>query len=451
MNDLERDLRQMFERREGDLREPRFAPVHAPAPLLRRTHRHQAGVVFAALAVVAALAIGSTAGVLTLLRSSERRVPANPTETPTSPDLGLVRRPDLGGPFTIRAASGVVDGEPWGIWASEDLRCLAFANVDGVHVNGLGSTRGGEAITAAGCDVGLNDGDLMDPRWGYVDGLVPGQQILYGLVSGRVARIGFAMDDGSTYLGTIHPASPEVTTDARLYTAVTDRRWGSFTGTLTAQGADGSVLGQTRYPSDADGPGGWSMPISVETMLASGIPVNEEEGRPSEPDRWEISVWRNGSGDWCLGTIFPNASQSFDRFVAWADPRLPSALVASEGRGCGPREALFQDIRSGAIGHADVWSIESQVLGSWDWSLAYRTFGTVSDDVAAVRLEIGDGQVVDATLHDPPPGFEDMGRLFVAEFRSKDEPKEGSGRSITWRAIALDASGEVLGADEMSP
>ena len=81
----------------------------------------------------------------------------------------------------------------------------------------------------------------------------------------------------------------------------------------------------------------------------------------------------------------------------------------------------------------------------------YRAVGTASSDVASVRIELGDGQVVDAVLYDPPPGLEDMGRLFVAEFRSKDHPWEYGGEGgITWRAVALGANGEVLGSDEVS-
>ena len=446
MNDLERDLREMYERREGDLQELRFSPAHIPETVRRRTRLHQAGVVLAAVAVVAVLAIGSTAGAMSLLRSSERGVPANPspTSTPGLPVGGRVSSPNLG-VYDVNAAWGEVDGNFWNIWTNADLSCIAF--VDSLRI-GTGST--------SRCNAGLRGDDLklMKPATAYAPVLAGHQQIFYGLVSARVARVELAVDDGTIYVGTIHPASPEMTVDARVYTVVTDRRWGSFTGTLTATGADDSVLGRLRYPSDADAPGGWSMPLSVEATLASGVPVNEEDGRSSEPDRWEISVWRNGSRDWCLGTIFPNASQTLDRFVAWADPRLPSALVATEGRGCGPRGELFQGIRSGAIGHADVWHIQGPVLGSSYGWWVYRASGTVSDDVASVRLETGDGQVVDAELYDPPPGFEDMGRLFVAEFRSKaDPPSEapGGGRRIGWRAVALDANGEVLGSDEIGP
>jgi hypothetical protein len=439
MNDLERDLRQMFERREADLRGPRFAPAHIPEPVRRQTRRRQVGVVLATAVVVAALAIGSTAGAMTLLRSSERRVPTNPNET--------TRPPFLDREYTVRVATGTVPGEtfPWEIWASEDLRCLAFASADGLD---------------SGCGEAYDGSDLMPLRECEIGCPVVDNVILYGVVSPRVTTVELLVDDGTTYVGTIHPSPPDVTRGARVFTVVTDRgQVEPFTAILTVTGADGSVLGQARYPLDSDTAGGPSRPDRIEATLASGVPVNDE-GRASDPDRWEISIWRNPSGDWCLGTIYPNASQTSGRalaYVGWFE--LPPARVATEGNGCGSREAMFQGIRSAAIGHADVWSMPGPVLGDrWSWTYPhrwrwtyYRTWGTVSEGVAAVRLEIGDGQVVDATLHDPPPGFEDMGRLFVAEFRSRHVWGEASDDTITWRAVALDANGGVLGADEISP
>jgi hypothetical protein len=438
MNDLKRDLRTMFERREADLREPRFAPTHAPKLVRRRTRRRQVGVVLAAVVAVTALAIGSTAGALVLFRGSERRVPANPNET--------VPPPFLDREYTVRVATGRVPGEtlPWEIWASEDLRCLAFASADGLD-SGCGEAYGGR--------------DLMPLRECELGCPVVDNVILYGVVSSRVTAVELLVDDGTTYIGTIHPSQPEVTSGARVFTVVTGRgRFEPFTATLTVTGADGSVLGQARYPLDSDTAGGPSLPSWVEATLASGVPVNHD-GRASEPDRWEISIWRNLSGDWCLGTIYPNASLTNGRaiaYVGWFE--LPPARVATEGNECGSREAILQGIRSGAIGHADVWSMPGPVLGDrWSWTYPhrwrwtyYRAWGTVSEGVAAVRLEIGDGQVVDATLYDPPPGFENMGRLFVAEFRSRHEWGEASEDRITWRAVALGPSGEVLGTDEMS-
>lgn len=77
MIDLERELRALLEE------DARHAP---PAPearaVLRRTRRRQVGVVLTTLAVVAAVAVGSVAGVSALIRSSERRIPIGPTETP---------------------------------------------------------------------------------------------------------------------------------------------------------------------------------------------------------------------------------------------------------------------------------------------------------------------------------------------------------------------------------
>ena len=92
---------------------------------------------------------------------------------------------------------------------------------------------------------------------------------------------------------------------------------------------------------------------------------------------------------------------------------------AAEGRGCGPRVSLFDGIRRGAIGHADVWWINvaetiqdplaPDLMESAEQTFAYRASGTVSDDVVAVRIEVDDGSVVEARLYDPPSGLEDVG------------------------------------------
>ncbi len=433
MNDLERDLRQMFERHEADLREPRFAPARAPGPLLRRTRRRQVGVALPAIAVAAVVAIGSTAGAVAVLRSSDRRTPADRSETPTPPPSpGEALRPSgLDDRFTIAFAQGQVNGFAWAIWANEDLSCVGFASdAPGVDVECGGAPYGGSHLTEVGECV------YACP--------VPGQPIVYGPASSQVAGVELVLDDGTTYSGVIHPSPPEVTSGVRFFTVTTDQRQG-FTGTLIATGAQGQVLERLRYPRNADAPGGPSLPVAVETTLASGAPMIEYDGRPYEPEQWEIAVWRTAADDWCLGTFYPNASK---------------ALVAAEGRGCGSRKQLFDGIRSGAIGHADVWwmnaldTIQEPVapeLGkSAQERFLYRAWGTVSANVSAVRIEVADGSVVEAQLYDPPPGLEDLGRLFVAEFRSKLAPLEydsGMG-GITWRAVALGADGEVLGSDE---
>jgi hypothetical protein len=421
VNDLERDLRQMFEQREADVRGPRFAPPHSPERVLRRTRRRQVGVVLTVFAVVAGVAIGSTAGAMSLLRSSDRRMPANPspTPTPTLPVGGLISSPDLG-VYDVNVAWGEVDGAPWNIWASQDLSCLAFANGNG---------------TDAGCLYRHDGSDLMAPDTCWYACPVLMRSILFGLVSPRVARVKLEVDGGTVYVATIHPAAPELTVDTRLYTIPTDEGVHTFTGTVTAFGAEGEVLGTVRFPQNADRAGGPSTPVSIEAKLASGAPVSEVDGRTLEDYRWELTIWRNVLGDRCLGTIFPSATP----------PTAP--IVATEGLGCVSRERLFDGIRAGPIGHADVWYGDTYEHGWW----TYRAIGTVSADVAAVRLEVGDGQVVDAVLYDLPPGFEDMGRLFLAEFSSKLHPwAEGGEGGIRWRAIALDPNGEVLGSDEIT-
>jgi hypothetical protein len=75
MNDLDRDLREMFRRREGDIR----TPSTTPTPVLRRTKRRQLGTVLTAAAlvvVVAATAVGGSA----LLRGGGRATPGDETD-----------------------------------------------------------------------------------------------------------------------------------------------------------------------------------------------------------------------------------------------------------------------------------------------------------------------------------------------------------------------------------
>jgi hypothetical protein len=434
MNDLERDLRQLFEQHEADLREPRFAPAHAPMPVLRRTRRRQVGVALTALAVIAGVAIGSTVGAAALLRTSDRKMPAdqNPTSSPTPGEAGPSS--DLADQYSTVLAQGEVDGVAWVIWGNADGVACGFAN----DVGGID----------AGCghDQRPHGTDLSQIGECIYACPTPGEPIVYGRVSSRATSVRLVLDDGSTLDGVIHPAPPELPSDVRFFTITTDRLRG-LSGTLFAIGPDGGVLEHLRYPWRADQPGGPAAPVTLEATLASGAPTIEYDGRPYEPERWEVAVWRNGALDWCLGTIFPNASK---------------AVVATEGRGCEPRERLFDGIRSGAIGHADVWwmnaldTIQEPVApqlsdAAQEWFL-YRAWGTVSAAVAAVRMEVADGSVVEAQLYDPPSGFEDMGRLFVAEFRSKLAPLEwdsGMG-GITWRAVALDANGQVLGSNEAS-
>jgi hypothetical protein len=77
MNDLDRQMRALL---DEDARKAPPVPVAAPA--LRRTRRRQVLVVATSLAMVAAVAIGSLAGVSALMRTSGRRIPTAPGETP---------------------------------------------------------------------------------------------------------------------------------------------------------------------------------------------------------------------------------------------------------------------------------------------------------------------------------------------------------------------------------
>jgi hypothetical protein len=92
MIDLDREIRALL---EDDAR--RVPPTPHPRRAIRRARRRQVGAVLTALAVVAAVAAGSIAGVSALIRSSERPIPANPTETPTVPAPAVVSGSALDG------------------------------------------------------------------------------------------------------------------------------------------------------------------------------------------------------------------------------------------------------------------------------------------------------------------------------------------------------------------
>jgi hypothetical protein len=80
MTDLDQEMRALL---EEDARQA--PPVPEAEPALRRTRRRQLVVVLTAIAVAAIVAIGSTAGAISLLRSSGRLTPANPSSTAPSP------------------------------------------------------------------------------------------------------------------------------------------------------------------------------------------------------------------------------------------------------------------------------------------------------------------------------------------------------------------------------
>ena len=104
MSDLERDLRAMFERRQADLPGHRYAPSHAPKPLLRRTRRWQLSTVVAGLVFALAVVAGAIFAVGVLM-PSDRTAPARPDDGPVT------------GPFEdharVRVASGTAGGEDW--------------------------------------------------------------------------------------------------------------------------------------------------------------------------------------------------------------------------------------------------------------------------------------------------------------------------------------------------
>jgi streptogramin lyase len=77
MIDLDREILALLEEDAGHA-----PPVPEARMAIRRTRRRQIGVVLTTLAVVAAVVLGSFAGVSALMRSAERKVPARPNEIP---------------------------------------------------------------------------------------------------------------------------------------------------------------------------------------------------------------------------------------------------------------------------------------------------------------------------------------------------------------------------------
>ena len=84
MNDT--DLREMFRRREGDVR----APLAPPPPVIRRTRRRQVGTVLVVFATAFALVLIPLAGVRVLGHHAPRRTtpggPNGPVQLPTAPE-----------------------------------------------------------------------------------------------------------------------------------------------------------------------------------------------------------------------------------------------------------------------------------------------------------------------------------------------------------------------------
>ncbi len=142
MIDLDRELRALL---EEDARHA--PPVPEARSAIRRTRRRQLVVVAVALVSAVVLVAGAVTGVGALIRSSERRVPANPSETPTPspttpapavvsgsgldgyaattfPAVGSLRNVAVAPDGMIWAASGEsvarFDGKTWTTYTTED-------------------------------------------------------------------------------------------------------------------------------------------------------------------------------------------------------------------------------------------------------------------------------------------------------------------------------------------
>lgn len=149
MIDLEREVRALLQE------DARHAPrLPDPGRVTRRAHRRQLGVVLTALAVAAAVVAGSVVGVSALVRSSERRIPIGPDESPvpsstlpvpvvvspvpvvvsgsgldgyvvsTFPAVGTLGDLTVAPDGTLWVAPGVssFDGETWTTYTTEGLR-----------------------------------------------------------------------------------------------------------------------------------------------------------------------------------------------------------------------------------------------------------------------------------------------------------------------------------------
>jgi hypothetical protein len=91
MNDTERNLREMFQRREADPLVPGATPASAPRDLVRRSRRRQLRNAIAGGLVVAIVVAGSVGGALALLRLGQQVRPAGvgSSETRTSTVYGV--------------------------------------------------------------------------------------------------------------------------------------------------------------------------------------------------------------------------------------------------------------------------------------------------------------------------------------------------------------------------
>ena len=110
MNDVERDLRERFARTEARLTGPDFGPPTAPAWVLRRTRRRQMSVAVVGLLAAVAIAAASIAGATALIRSSERRVPAEPPTT-----YGALEAVEAQ-PISLDELVADTEGRLWSTW-----------------------------------------------------------------------------------------------------------------------------------------------------------------------------------------------------------------------------------------------------------------------------------------------------------------------------------------------
>jgi hypothetical protein len=386
------------------------APEDAFETLLRRRDRRRTRRRVVSVLVPLALIAATAGAALRLLADAERRVPADPSETPSVYQLDVLPElpadlhvlPDLRSQVVV--ASGSFAGVPWTLRTNEDASCTAFVREDGnTRAAGYGEEHWGlvgPGGATESCELDTL-GDLVVVGTGKTDG--PLGFLLFGTVSLQVEAIEVSIDGFGPIEATVLPALGEVGGEVRYFVAASGPGvTRGLVGSVTAIGADEQVLATYRFPSDADRPGGVSAPMQTLWWVRwSG--------------EWGIGIWRNALGDWCFGEV--GGGEGY----GWLPPRGP---------GCTTREHLFDGIRQGDIAIAD-----AVVLSGHRYT--YQAWGTTSEAVAAVRVEFSSGRVISVSLH-AADGFPSMGMVFA--FARRQDPADGFGG----RVIALDANGRTL-------
>ena len=203
-NDLDRDLREMFHRHEGDLL---GRPGTSPPNLVRRVRSRQVRNALAAGLVAAVIALGATAGLDSLLRADEPR-PADTDPNPRpSPPPTLVIPPEGAEPSTPLTGKVVMRFEAqniapcgWCFWyLYEDGRLIT------AHDEPWDTFEGGyiapyveQRLTPRGIEL-MRDLLLSSPRLASGHGVGRAYNYFFARLSdgGRTSSISWRSGDGS--------------------------------------------------------------------------------------------------------------------------------------------------------------------------------------------------------------------------------------------------------------